>query len=1028
MRFRELGRFLQVAVLAWLLGGVPGSSAGAHPSLYFQAADLASIQARAQDDATNALGYDFASVFQEMRDRADGYRSSPCTYTVQIPNPDGSGSVEWSYTVSEEMPPPHPNNPRYPPWTALSRRIQRRLETLAFVYAVTGDETYLTNQDGYGALDLALAVSSWDQWTDPGYSCGGRTCLDTAHLTMGVALVYDLGFDAMSPTQRTRLRQALVDLGVVPLAADVAQANESGTASAWFNGYALRVTGLAVGAAAVAPEVGAQADDWLRLAGDSVRSFFDSQGSDGGTFEGQLYGSYAMDQLVIAAHVLAQQGVATDLFDHPWLATLSTFVASFLDSGNHRLANFGDSSEAAYWANTMFGLAARGDGLAQWYLLVTGHARPSSPLQFVWADPGLPPDPPEGSGSALFHDVGHAVLRAGFSGAPVVAVKSGPPEVSVGHNHYDQNSFIVSAYGEWIAADPGYRNYFNAAKRTYTTESVGHNTILVDKAVASDGSSVQGGQVSLTGGSLNYLLDGRGYAKVVGKANSAYEPGLLTRFGRRIFYAKPDLVLVFDNLAAPQAHEFSWLLHAPRGGAVRSGERGPSEMVLYGKLARLQAFLVASVALKTGYPKSFFHPGAEEYGPYAEWRTSAARAVRFVAALVPGSESHTSLANPGFEDGFASWTPRFQDGSHQVDETVARSGAKSGRISFDSSRTGYYYSEPISVLPSASIHAQVYVRAQATGTVRLQFYWMESGAYIEDPAGDAATLDAASAGDWTLLSLDGTVPDRGVDAVRLALVFSGTGTVWFDDAEVEATPSPQSTPLARAVALLDASGVPEGIVVEGPFGVEAAASVFGAGISGDVVLEPASGEIPAVSRLSSDGEIFCVGLTPAGELKRAYLQGGTYVALGDVRMASGSEWGSFEVAVERDATGCASLYLTQVPTLEAPPYRIRAQVAQVFLDGRRVPFVQEGDEVVFPEGSDLGPGCEWQEPGPDAGLDAAWPDGAVAREAGTGQDAGPETPEVRSSGCGCATGTGGLPALPALLLVVGAVALLRRRT
>ena len=125
--------------LVWALCFAATHVAKAHPSLYFQAGDLPSLQARTQDDATNALGYDFASVFSDMMDRADSDRSTPCTYTVQIPNPDGSGSVEWSYTVSAAMPPGHPNNPSYPVWTGLSRLIQRRIERLAFAYAMTGD-------------------------------------------------------------------------------------------------------------------------------------------------------------------------------------------------------------------------------------------------------------------------------------------------------------------------------------------------------------------------------------------------------------------------------------------------------------------------------------------------------------------------------------------------------------------------------------------------------------------------------------------------------------------------------------------------------------------------------------------------------------------------------------------------------------------------------------------------------------------------------------------------------------------------
>lgn len=962
----------------------PGSS-GAHPSLYFGTSELTALQARAADSTVNALGYDFQSVFEAMRDRADQYKSEPCTYTVQIPNSSGVGSETWSYTVSPAMPPGHPNNPGYPPWTGLSRLIQQRLETMAFVYVVTGDDSYLTNASGHGALDLALDVAAWTQWTDPGYSCGGQTCLDTAHLTMGTALTYDLGFGAMSDAERATLRDAIVQLGVTPLATDVTAANQSGGASAWFNGYALRVTGLAVGAAAVAEDVGAAATGWLTLARDSTQAFFSSQGSDGGTYEGQLYGAYAVDQLVIGAHALAQNGIGAELFDDAWLGTLPRFAGAFLGSAGKKLANFGDSSQAAYWGPTMLALAAHGHATAQWYLSITGLAKPGSPIAFVWAAPELAARPPDGSGTSLFRDVGHAALRAGFDGTPVVAVKSGPPSTPVGHNHFDHNSFMVSANGEWIATDTGYRDYFNTPKRLYTTDSVGHNTVMVDKSVSSGGDQVSGGQVETAEGTLDYVFDGVGYAKIVANAAATYEAGLLTRFGRRVLYAKPDVVLVFDDLAAPAAHEYSFLLHASATSTLEAAA-GPGEMCITGLTARLQAFVASSTPLAAGYPQGLSHPGAEEYGPYAEWRTAAVPDARFAVALVPGRIAHTELSNPGFEQDLTGWQPRFSDGTHSVDSAESHSGAQSARIEFVAANSGYFYSEPLTVLPAASITAQVFVRAQASGTLSIQPYWMHEGAYVEEPAGESASIDAAGAASWTSFEVSTTVPPSGVDAVRIALQFNGTGTVWFDDASFETSPRDEPTPLSRAVVLGDP---PAGLVVEGPFGVEAAASLVGAASNGTTTLVPASADIAAVPSLSSDGSLFALGLSPGGSLRRAFLQGGTFVAVGDVRMVTASDEASFDVAVVRDRTGCPTLFATQVVTLEAPPYRVRGSAEQVMLDGERVPFTVEGDEVVFPMGSDVGPGCPFTAPGADAGAGGSEPGPGSAGVSGD------------DSGCSC---------------------------
>ncbi|HPB95903.1 MAG TPA: hypothetical protein PKW66_08305 [Polyangiaceae bacterium] len=99
------------------------SSAFGHPSLYFDAAGLTQLKQLASEDADTGLGWNYAAVFQEIVKAADQVLASPYTYTVEIPNPNGQGSVTWTYSISSTMPPPHPNNPGYPPWTKVSRDL-----------------------------------------------------------------------------------------------------------------------------------------------------------------------------------------------------------------------------------------------------------------------------------------------------------------------------------------------------------------------------------------------------------------------------------------------------------------------------------------------------------------------------------------------------------------------------------------------------------------------------------------------------------------------------------------------------------------------------------------------------------------------------------------------------------------------------------------------------------------------------------------------------------------------------------------
>lgn len=927
-----------ISLLAALAGVLASARAEAqpvqHPTLYYDASGLAAIQQKASDPTLGALGFAPAAAFASIRDQANGYRAARLTYTVAIPNPNGVGSVVWTYTMSSSDPPPHPNNPSYPPWTGLSRQIQQRMETLSFVYAVTGDPTYLSNPSGTGALDIALQLSAWSVWSDPGYGCyafdGQRSCLDTSHLTQGAGMVYDAGFGGMTPAQRSTLAAALSDKGLAPLAATLNGLNRSpANPGAYTNGYALLVAGLAVGAGAVRPERPADAALWLEAAYGSALRFIETQGSDGSPYEGHEYGDYAVGNLVIAADALLLAG-AGNLYDSPWLGGITGFVIPFLGANLHSLANFGDSTESLAWFDPMFALAHQGDGLAQWYLITARAEVPRDFHRFIWSDQTVAALPPAGSGTAMFPDAGHAALRAGFAGAPVVAFKSGPYDVSVGHNHYDANSFIVNAGGSWVAADPGYRDYFNVQRNLFTSGSIGHNTILVDGAVSPDGRTTSGGQTRLFGGSMEALFDGQGYASVLGHAAATYASGLLDRFDRQILYAKPDVVIVLDDISAPAAHRYSFLLHGGAGADIRAIG---ANMLSRRASSRLETFFASSVSTELSVDR---YPGAESYGPYAHWRSDPVTDIRFTAALVPARSPHAELANPGFEQDLDFWSPRFSDGSHAADSMVARSGTRSARIRFSTASSGYYYSERLAVRPGARIEWSAYYRtAGASGSVTFTPYYLQDGLYIANPGGHSVSAAVSGSADWRQLAGTDTVPMSGVNEVRIALQFNGAGTVWFDDAAFRASPSDGEPALSLGSRL----GGGEGVAVRGAFGTEAAGRGPG---TGTVVL-PASDPGAGVTSLGSDGAVFSVGLDPSGQLVRAYLQAGTDVSLDGQSILSASSLAWVDLAISAGV-----LAATELPGFNGGPYTVRAAPASVTLNGLQVPFVQQGPMVTFP--------------------------------------------------------------------------------
>ena len=137
-----------------------------------------------------------------------------------------------------------------------------------------------------------------------------------------------------------------------------------------------------------------------------------------------------------------------------------------------------------------------------------------------------------------------------------------------GHAHYDVNSFMLHAEGEWLAIDPGYTN----KKLTRN-----HNTIIVNgKGMINDGepwaefrSYGAGDKPHLKSYGkehISKILRAESttlYDYVIGDATQVYQDDAhLTRYLRHILYLKPDCYLVIDELEADTSSTFEWLIHA----------------------------------------------------------------------------------------------------------------------------------------------------------------------------------------------------------------------------------------------------------------------------------------------------------------------------------------------------------------------------------------------------------------------------------------------------------------------------------
>ena len=124
-----------------------------------------------------------------------------------------------------------------------------------------------------------------------------------------------------------------------------------------------------------------------------------------------------------------------------------------------------------------------------------------------------------------------------------------------GHQHADQNSFVINAYGDKLAIDGGYYDWWGSRHfAAYSAKTAAHNTILVDgkgQDWIKDGSD----------GVTRLYFDSQNFGFVSGDAAKVYQDRV-KKFDRDLLFVKPGLVFVYDRLEAAAPARFSWLLHS----------------------------------------------------------------------------------------------------------------------------------------------------------------------------------------------------------------------------------------------------------------------------------------------------------------------------------------------------------------------------------------------------------------------------------------------------------------------------------
>lgn len=360
-------------------------------------------------------------------------------------------------------------------------------------------------------------------------------------------------------------------------------------------------------------------------------------GDDGGWHDGNSYFEANLVTFVYVPFVLGRL-TGVDFFDLPWYEKLPGFLVYSFPKGSSA-TEFGDdydklrtpsaqymgfadalarelsSPEARWYADRLIG-----DDPANLYKAKTFR------LYRILTDKpvdAVRPQAPQRNTSRCYPDAGFSLMHTDPADCrdDLMAAFFALPFGATGHAHAAHNGFTISYGGRPLFGGTGYYSDFNDKHTLMHYRTRGHNTVLADGLAQVIGENGYGWLARWADTpALTYTLGDASHAydtmrtpfwiDRMRKAGVEYtrengfgDPGV-ERFRRHFLLLKPDIVVIYDELAAREPVVWTWLLHS-RNGLTQLSERAVAASN-HAATGRMDLF--CDGALRTEVHDRFFYP------------------------------------------------------------------------------------------------------------------------------------------------------------------------------------------------------------------------------------------------------------------------------------------------------------------------------------------------------------------------------------------------------------------------------------
>lgn len=433
-------------------------------------------------------------------------------------------------------------------------RDAERAELLSFAYLISGEEKYAE-----AARKWALFVANFrmDYHLKNVAERGQHDSVVYAFERglKGLALTYDRLYSHFTPEERRALLDDLEFHGEAAIhwIRDVMHLHRT-----YQDSHGQQCMHMTLTLALAIAGDSEKANEWLAYMVPQYANRIPWMSEDGGYFEGEAY-AFKLSYILEAVAAL-RTATGVDLFKKPELKNAGDFWL-YCQSMNYWWPHWGDTMGLwfpygnvgdAYMSALL--AAMTGNRPAQWWSNRVP-ANPATPPLGYLAATGVVPQPPVSIPQAqAFVPTGVvAAFDQHYDEATTRIFFRSSPWGGDSHAHADQNSFVLHAGGEILAADTGYYTYFGDENyNQVSTQTLSHNSVLVD-------GQGQGNDLKSEGRIAGYFHSPR-YTFMAGDASKAYGDAMKL-FRRDLLYIRPNLIVVADELAAPQPAVFTWLLN-----------------------------------------------------------------------------------------------------------------------------------------------------------------------------------------------------------------------------------------------------------------------------------------------------------------------------------------------------------------------------------------------------------------------------------------------------------------------------------